>query len=362
MMQIGADVVARQVTTNVGELAAGSVTALVGAPFLIGLARRTSESSTTNEAIGSLKSDRTLPRKEFYLPYSGLIAIVIIGLIVALFLGVALGQIRFSLFEMLQALQGNAFSQQVLFDLRLSRVLVAMLAGASLSISGLILQGVVRNPLASPEIIGITSGAGLFALIVLILIPNAPISLIPIAAMFGAFVTFAIVYLVAWQDGFAPGKLALVGIAVSAFCTAGINLLVVSARLQVAQALVWLSGSTYARSWDELGQLIIFPVVLLPIAWIAARWLDLMALGDDLPRLLGVRLQQARLILMSIAVMLAAATVATVGTLGFVGLIAPHEIRLLVDNHHRHLIPLSALLGAILVVVADTIGRVILAP
>ncbi|MGG6266597.1 iron ABC transporter permease [Leptolyngbya sp. AN03gr2] len=359
VLVISADVAAQQVTTNVSELAAGSVTALIGAPFLIWLARQTPEGNTNS--VGSLRSDRSLSGKALHLPYSGLIAIAMGLLILALFSGIAFGQIRFSLFEMLQALQGNAFSQQVLFDLRLSRVLVAMFAGASLSVSGLLLQGVIRNPLAGPEIIGITSGAGLFALLVLALIPNAPASFISIAAMFGAFTTFAIVCLTAWQNGFAPGRLALVGIAVSAFCAAGINLLVVSARLQVAQALVWLSGSTYARSWDELGQLIVFPV-LLPIAGLTARWLDLMALGDDLPKLVGIRLQQARLILMSIAVMLAAAAVATVGTLGFVGLVAPHAARLLVGNHHRRLIPLSALLGATLVVVADTVGRVALAP
>ncbi|MEP0917098.1 iron ABC transporter permease [Leptolyngbya sp. DQ-M1] len=363
VLLISADVVAQQVATNVSELAAGSVTALIGAPFLIWLARRTSpsEGGAMNDSVGSLQS-RSLPGSSLYLPYWGLMTIAIGLLLLALFSGVAFGQIRFSLLDVLQALEGNAFSQQVLFDLRLSRVLVAMLAGASLSVSGLLLQGVIRNPLAGPEIIGITSGAGLFALFVLILIPNAPVSLLPIAAMLGAFTTFAIVCVIAWRDGFDPGRLALVGIAISAFCAAGINLLVVSARLQVAQALVWLSGSTYARSWDELGQLVVFPVVLLPIAWLTARWLDLIALGDDLPKLLGVRLQQARLVLMSIAVMLAAASVATVGTLGFVGLLAPHATRLLVGNYHRQLIPLSALLGAILVVIADTIGRTILAP
>ncbi len=354
VLTIGADVVAQQVTTNVSELAAGSVTALIGAPFLIWLARLTPDRSSVTSG--------PLATKALHLSYPRTIAIASGFLILALLAGVSLGQIQFSLPDIFRALQGDNFARQVLFDLRLSRVLVAMLAGASLAVSGLLLQGVIRNPLAGPEIIGITSGAGLFALMVSILIPSAPVALIPIAAMFGAVATFAIVCLAAWQDGFAPGRLALVGIAVSAFCSAGINILVVSARLQVAQALVWLAGSTYARSWDDLAQLVIFPVVLLPIAAVTARWLDLIALGDDLPRLLGIKLQQAQAIVMTISVMLAAAAVATVGTLGFVGLIAPHAARLLLGNRHRQLVPLSALLGAILVVIADTIGRVILAP
>ena len=122
-----------------------------------------------------------------------------------------------------------------------------MLAGASLAVSGLLLQGVVRNPLAEPEIVGITSGAGLSVLLVLVLVNNAPVTFVPIAAMFGAFAAFGVVCAASWQDGLTAARLALVGIA-SAFCSASTNLLVVQARLQVAQALVWLSGSTYARS------------------------------------------------------------------------------------------------------------------
>ncbi|MBE9125217.1 MULTISPECIES: Fe(3+)-hydroxamate ABC transporter permease FhuB [unclassified Coleofasciculus] len=353
---VGADVVAQIVTGNLSELPAGSVTALIGAPFLIWLVRtsKSMESGTTGErSLGDKSSHR--------LPYPVLLSVAILLLLCALVAGFFLGG---TLVNWQQLLSGNStpLSQRVLLHLRLPRLLVAVLAGASLAVSGLLLQGVVRNPLAGPEIIGITSGAGFGAVFVLVLLPNAPIEAVPVAAFIGAFAAFGCVYLAAWRGGISPARLALVGIAVSAFCSAGINLLVAIAKLRVAQALVWLVGSTYARSWDELWRLLAFPLILLPLAWLVARWLDLMALGEDLPRTLGLPLQKARAISVAIAVALAAAAVSTVGTVSFVGLLAPHAARLLVGCRHRQLVPIAAILGAILVTVADIIGRIALAP
>lgn len=355
---VGADIVAQQITTNLSELPAGSVTALIGAPFLVWLAR-------SSEHLGSEKAPRCSLRVDSrHLTYPVVLWIAILLLLIALVMGLLFGDIDFSFGQIIDTFRGSgtALSEQVLFNLRLPRLLVAVLAGAALAVSGLLLQGVVRNPLAGPEIVGITSGAGFAALLVLVLVPDAPIEAIPVASFVGAFAAFGVVYLASWQGGISPARLALVGIAVSAFCSAGINLLVVMAKLRVAQALVWLAGSTYARQWDELWRLLAWPLVLLPLAWLLSRWLDLMALGEDLPRTLGVRLQQARGISIAIAVALAAAAVATVGTISFVGLIAPQAARLLVGYRHRQLVPTTAILGAILVTVADTVGRVALAP
>ncbi len=349
---------AQQVTTNLSELPSGCVTALIGAPFLIWLAR-------SSERVGSEKtpsSSRSLDSRHFTYPV--VLRVAILLLLIALAMGLLFGDINFSFGQIIDTFQGRgtALSERVLFNLRLPRLLVAVLAGAALAVSGLLLQGVVRNPLAGPEIVGITSGAGFGALLVLVLLPNAPIEAVPVASFVGAFAAFGVVYLASWQGGISPARLALVGIAVSAFCSAGINLLVVSAKLRVVQALVWLAGSTYARQWDELWRLLALPLVLLPLAWLLSRWLDLMALGEDLPRNLGIRLQQARGILIAIAVALAAAAVSTVGTISFVGLIAPQAARILVGHRHRQLVPITAILGAILVAVADTVGRVALAP
>ncbi|UKO97649.1 Fe(3+)-hydroxamate ABC transporter permease FhuB [Nostoc sp. UHCC 0870] len=350
---LAADLVAQQISS---ELPAGGITALLGAPFLVWLVRSSPRLlSKTGGNHGLIKSR---------LPYPVLLFAGVLSLLMVMVLGLSLGNINLGIHQLIPVILGNsdALTERIVLYLRLPRLLVALLAGASLAISGLLLQGVVRNPLAAPEIMGITSGAGLGALLVLLLVPDIPVTFIPIAAFIGAIVAFGVVYLAAWQNGVAPARLALIGIAVSAFCAAGINLLVVKSKLQVAQALVWLAGSTYARQWDEVWQLLAFPLILLPLGWLFARKLDVMALGEDLPRILGMRLQKARGVILAIAVALAAAAVSTVGTISFVGLIAPHAARLLVGSRHRQLVPIAAILGAILVILADTVGRVLLAP
>ncbi|KZL47949.1 iron ABC transporter [Nodularia spumigena CENA596] len=353
---LAADTVAQQISS---ELPAGGITALLGAPFLVWLVRSSPRLLSKTGGNHSLK----IPIKPRF-PYPILLLAGLFCLLFVLVLGLSLGNINLNINQLIQVIAGNsdALTERIVLYLRLPRLLVALLAGAALAISGLLLQGVVRNPLAGPEIMGITSGAGFGALLVIVMIPNTPVTFIPIGAFIGAVVAFGVVYVAAWQNGDAPARLALVGIAVSAFCAAGINLLVVKSKLQVAQALVWLAGSTYARQWDEVWQLLAFPVILLPLGWLFARKLDLMALGEDLPRILGMRLQVSRGVILAIAVALAAAAVSTVGTISFVGLIAPHTARILIGDRHRQLLPIAAILGAILVTLADIVGRVVLAP
>ena len=359
ILLVGADIAAQQVTTNVSQLPTGSITALVGAPFLIWLA------CTSTQLGGDTASANTLQAETARrLPYPVLLVGSVLVLVAIAIAGLLFGSAALSLDQVLNGLLGNGspLAHTVLLNLRLPRLLVAMLAGATLAVSGLLLQGVVRNPLAGPEIVGVTSGAGLGAMLVLVLLPTASPTILSLAASVGAVTAFGLVYGLSWQQGVLPARLALVGIAVSAFCAAGINVLVVFAQLRVAQAIVWLSGSTYARQWDEFGRLIGLPLLLLPIAWLFARRLDILALGEDVPRSLGMPLQRVRAGMMAIAVLLSAAAVAAVGTISFVGLIAPHAGRLLVGHRHRQLVPIVAILGAILVSLADVIGRVAIAP
>lgn len=359
ILLVAADSVAQLAATNLNQLPTGSITALVGAPFLIWLA------CTSKHLGGDTAPTSTLQQEASHrwsYPVVLISSLLLLGTIAIT--GVSLGNTSISLNQFIDTLTGNGatLSQNVVWNLRLPRLLVAMIAGATLAVSGLLLQGVVRNPLAGPEIVGVTSGAGLGAMLVLVLLPNATPEILSLAASLGAVSAFAVVYLLSWQKGVLPTRLALVGIAVSAFCAAGINVLVVSAKLRVAQALVWLSGSTYARQWDELGRLMILPTILLPIAWLFARRLDILALGEDVPRLLGMPLQRVRATIIAIAVFLSVAAVSTVGTISFVGLLAPHVGRLLVGHRHRQLVPIVAILGAILVSLADVIGRVAIAP
>jgi ABC-type Fe3+-siderophore transport system permease subunit len=360
---VGADIVARILSGGISELPAGTVTAVVGAPFLLWLARR----ATMSEGARPPSKDVTLrivPRGN--LTYATILTATIVLLGTTVVLGIAFGSTQLTLGQLVDTFTGNgtSFTDKVIFDLRMPRIFVAALAGASLAVSGLLLQGIVRNSLASPDIIGITAGAALMAVSFIVLFQDSPFGSIQLAALAGAFVAFAIVYLSSWQrySGIQPMRLALVGISISAFASSVINVIVIKADVLAAAALIWLAGSTHARGWDELSQLVAWPLVLLPLAWMLARKLDIMALGDDLSKALGLSLERTRLVLLTIGVASAAAAVSVVGTLGFVGLVAPHMARILVGNHHRKLVPLAAVLGATLVVVADTLGRIVLAP
>lgn len=357
---LAADVAARLITTSISSLPAGSVTALVGAPFFVWLARRSTSGMSGARASGTVRRSTGLT-----LPYPFVLTGSTLLLALVLVAGVMLGDLRIAPSEILTALTGDAspLVERVIIDLRLPRLLVAALSGAALASSGVLLQGVVRNPLAGPEIVGVSAGAGLGALIVLVLFPGVPFGFVPVAAFVGAVLAFGTVYLVSWRGGIEPARLALAGIAMSAFCSAGISVLVVEAQLRVAQALVWLAGSTYARGWDDLTRLLPWTIILLPLAAISGRQLDLLALGDDAARALGLRIERWRIGILGLAVFLAAAAVSTVGTIGFVGLVGPHAARMLVPGvGHRRLLPLAAILGALLVTAADTIGRVALAP
>lgn len=355
---VAADVLARTVTTNLDQLPAGSVTALIGGPFLVGLARYTDRlggggSSQTLQGAGAVRWS-----------YRSLVGIAAFALLSALAVGMALGDLMLAPAELLEVAmgRGTALHARIVLELRLPRLMVAALAGASLAVSGLLLQGVVRNPLAGPEIVGVTSGAELGALLVLVGFPQVPLAAVPLAAMGGAFAAFGVTFAAAWRNGLSAARFVLVGIAVSAFCAAGTQVAIVAAKLRAANALVWLAGSTYARTWQDLEQLAVWPLALLPLAWGLARWLDLLVLGEDWPQALGLSLQQSRALLLLVAVALAAAAVSVVGTVGFVGLMAPHLARLLVGTHHRKLVPLVALVGATLVVGADALGRTMVAP
>lgn len=350
---VGADIVGRIVAGPMNELPAGIFTAVVGAPWLIWLARKTGGEGARQGAgsTGMVGFRGANQRVVWSVTFGVLLAMIVTGM--------AFGD-QFKSFTTLRDVitgQANALDTDFVTNQRLPRVLVSGMVGAALSVSGLIIQGVVRNPLASPEIVGVVPGAGVGALAVLIAFPDIPLAWLPLAAAGGGIVAFAIVYAASWAHGISPIRLALVGVGVSAACGSIITMLIVKSGLTMVTALSWLSGSTYARDWASVLQLLPWLVVLLPLAWLCARWLDVMALGEDVPRALSVALERARLAVLAIAVGLAAAAVAICGTIGFVGLIGPHATRMLISGRHRWQIPYAAMLGAILVIAADMLGR-----
>lgn len=225
------------------------------------------------------------------------------------------------------------------------------------------MQGLTRNPLASPELTGVTAGAGLAAVILIVALPAAPLAALPFAALGGALAAAALVYSLAWTRGDSPIRLILVGIGLTSIAGALITFFLTFGEIQdVTRALVWLTGSVYARGWDDLRAMAPWVAVLLPAALLLAPHLDALHLGEYAARGLGARVALYRALLLTTAAGLAAAAVAVAGAIGFVGLIAPHIARRLVGATHVGLLVTSGAAGAIIVVAADLVGRTLLAP
>lgn len=290
-----------------------------------------------------------------------------VGLVGVLLLSVGLGEYQIAPRDVLSALRllpGAAGGEDafIVTALRLPRALVAMAVGVGLGLSGALLQGITRNPLAAPSILGITQGAGLAAVLVVVAAPGAS-GWVPPAAFAGAMVAALLVYALAWRGGASPTRLVLVGVGVAALGAALTTVVVTFGNIHQVQAgLVWLVGSVRARGWPELQALLPWLVVFVPVAWWSARSLDALELGDAVARALGVRVELQRAALLLAAVALAGSSVAIAGTVGFVGLMAPHLSRRLVGPGYAALIPTTALLGALLVAAADLVGRTALAP
>ncbi|MCR8844281.1 iron ABC transporter permease [Paenibacillus sp. SC116] len=361
VLLVGADVASRLAAgDSYRELPVGAVMAMIGGPCLAWLSYRAARRHQKSLEPDTV-SFGTVIRK---VPYPILLVIISLLLLGFTLFGLVFGGIKMSLSDIWNTLigQGTRLSSNVILDHRIPRMLVAACAGAAFGVSGLMMQGVVRNPLADPSILGVSSGAGIGALSVLVVWPDLPIAFLPIAAFIGAITAAFLIYLIARRTGLQPAVLALVGIAVSAFGSAVIQLIVVQSKMNTAMAISWLSGSTYARGWDDLAQLVIWPATLVPAAWLVGRKLDVLGFGSDVPTGLGINVVRTRLRAALIGVALAAAAVAIVGTIGFIGLIAPHAARLLVGHNHRKLVPFTALIGAALLVLADAVGRSIMPP
>jgi ferric citrate transport system permease protein len=294
--------------------------------------------------------------------------LVLLGLLLGCaVVSLGIGAVQVDPLSILLALFGQETEApaDVVIGFRLPRIVIGGLAGAGLAVAGVLLQGVTRNPLAAPSIVGINGGAALGAVTVLFLSPSAPVGSQPAAALVGGLLAGATVYVLARRGGVvAPGRLALVGIAIGALCLAVVQLLIVRFLFagDYQTALTWLVGSLWGRSWDHATQLAPWSLILLPAAWLFADHLDLLALGDDVARGLGSRLETLRAGLLAMAVALAASAVAAAGAVAFVGLIAPHVARMLVGTRHRPLLPAAALLGAVLVLVSDALGRGLFPP
>ncbi|MGO2240790.1 MAG: FecCD family ABC transporter permease [Halomonas sp.] len=281
-------------------------------------------------------------------------------------LSLCLGSFPTSPIEVLGALTApqNSDITFIIWELRLPRIALAILVGAALAMAGAILQSIVHNPLASPDVIGITSGAALAAVLFLALLStHLSIHWLPFAAMLGALISALLVISLSWKNGINPSRMVLVGIGLAAATGAGTTLLIVISDDAAAMtAYVWLTGSLYAAQWKDVEGILPWLLVPVPICLAFARHADAMALGDSVAEGLGVPILRSRMILLACSVALAGAAVAFAGGLSFVGLIAPHLAARLVGRNMARLVPASALVGALIVLYADLLGRVAFLP
>lgn len=296
----------------------------------------------------------------------GRLAVAALVALAGLLLCLCLGKVWLTPTQVLAALGDDSHGglSFIVMQLRLPRALLAALVGSALAVSGLLLQGQVRNPLASPDLLGITSGASAGAVFYLAILAGSlgPYGL-PLAAMLGAGLAALLVYGLAWNHGASPLRLVLVGVGVSAMLAAATTFLLVFSPLTTTlSAYVWLTGSVYGASWPEVRALgLWWLVLLLPLAALV-RHAVLAQLDDDLARGLGVRLQRQRAALLALAVALAGVAIAWGGAIAFVGLIAPHIARRLLPAGFAAQALMAALVGALLVMLADLLGRTLFLP
>ncbi len=288
-----------------------------------------------------------------------LLAVVLPALLIVVSLySIAYGAISIPLSDLLAVLSGQQDSvyRTIIMDLRLPRVLIGMLVGACLAASGSLLQGVMKNPLADPGIIGVSAGGGLAAMVTMVILPQFSY-LLPVTAFIGAFITAIIIYSMAWEHGASPVKIVLAGVAVNALLGAVTNGIMVVFSDRVQAVLPWLSGGLNGRSWHHLEFMAPYALIGLVLCLFAIQPANLLLLGDDSARLLGQRVELQRFMLIMLAALLAGAAVSVAGLVGFVGLVVPHMIRLLIGEDYRFLLPYSMVGGGALVVLADQIAR-----
>lgn len=338
---LAADVAAQLLSSHGTIIPAGVFAACFAAPVLILVLRRIKGEARTRANVVSQKV--LFQRKTVLYP-------ILVGLIVAAFLlGLLFGD----------GVAGWQTDWNTVYALRMPRVLIAMGAGALLAFAGLLLQLGTRNPLSGPETLGLSQGAALAGLAGLLIgvVPGSP--LFALLALLGAGLVVLCISLLSIR--MSPERTALTGMAVAASLAAVSTIIVIEAKLQVAEALSWLAGSTHGRNWQDVTALAPW-LVLIPLMMTLARWFDILAMGRDEAESIGLNTMSARIWTMLLASLAVAGAVATVGAIGFVGLIAPHAARLCSGARYRQLVPVTALIGAILTAFADIFGRTLIAP
>ncbi|MED2254383.1 iron ABC transporter permease [Brevibacillus parabrevis] len=291
-------------------------------------------------------------------------SLAVAALILAVFC-LSLGSVSIPIRDVVLSLVGmnGEGSDLIITQFRLPRIVAALLIGAALAVSGSLLQGVIRNPLASPDLLGVTGGASVAVVAFMTAFTSYSIHYVPIIAIAGAFAAASVNYSFAWKKGVTPSRLVLIGIGISTAMSALTMFLLLSGPAYLAaQVLNWMTGSLYGTNWSYIKAIWPWIVALIPLSLLYAKELDIQALGEETAIGLGSRLQMSRMVAMLLSVALAGVAVGIAGTISFIGLLAPHMARKLVGNRYGIVIPTAALIGAIVLLLADLAGRMLFLP
>lgn len=331
------------------EIPTGAATALIGAPLLLWLLPRLHSTTAPTLDFGDKVP---MERQRLGLWISAGLLLLLAGLFVALMFGRDSQGYRW--------IEGD--NLQALLHWRWPRVLAALVAGMMLAVAGTLIQKLTGNPMASPEVLGISSGAAFGVVIMLFIVPGNALEWLLPAGSLGAAITLLMIMVVAGRGGFSPGRMLLAGIALSTAFTTVITMLLASGDPRMQGLLAWISGSTYSVDGPQALTTAVIAVVLIALAPLCRRWLMILPLGSVTARALGVALAPSRLAILLLAAGLTAAATLTVGPLSFVGLMAPHMARMLGFRRAIPQLIIAAILGGLLMILADWCGRMLLFP
>lgn len=286
----------------------------------------------------------------------------IILLVVMTIYAASTGSIEVSAIELIKGLFTDTNENvQIIKDLRLPRIIISLFAGAALAVSGVLLQAVMRNPLSEPGIIGVSSGAAFVSIIMVSLFPML-FFYTPLFAFIGGAFAFVLVYMFSWKSGLNPLRMILIGVAINAAFT-GLSELFSSINRNSMTSDISVTTSTLSmKTWNDVEVMVLYGTIGLLFAFFLYAWCNHLGLEDKTLKNLGFRTNRARLVISIVAVLLASIATAIAGMFTFVGLLIPHIGRSLVGTDHKVLIPFSAIMGALLILIADTLGRTLLAP
>jgi len=290
------------------------------------------------------------------------LTIVLGALALILLLGIfsTVGTVDLKLNEIISALvnNDNKMVTTIVYKMRLPRNILAALVGANLAVAGILLQSVMKNPLADPGITGVSTGASVAAIIILLLLPQfTPI--LPLVAFIGGAFACILVFIMAYKNGIKPARIVLAGVAVNSILGGVISFLSTMYSDRIQSAMLWLNGSLATKTWSHVEMLFAYSIIGLIISLFLIRSANILQLGDDAAKNLGLNVNLTRIVICSVAVFLAGISTAVVGVISFVGLIVPHIARMIMGSDHKYTIPFSIVLGGIVLLVADTLGRTI---